>query len=68
MTLDAEPLRSRLTAWRIVPMTVVIDVRGRLMRSIPGEMAEAPSAAPAKTLAALKQGVRQRMQRHHVGR
>ena len=28
----------------------------------------APSAAPAKTLAELKQGVRQRMQRRHVGR
>ena len=41
VTLDAEPLRSRLTARRIVPMTFVIDARGRLMQSIPGEMAEA---------------------------
>ena len=41
VTLDAAPLRSHLTARRIVPMTFVIDARGRLMRSIPGEMAEA---------------------------
>ena len=41
VTLDAEPLRSRLTARRTVPMTFVIDARGRLMQSIPGEMAEA---------------------------
>jgi thiol-disulfide isomerase/thioredoxin len=41
VTLDAEPLRSRLTARRTVPMTFVIDARGRLMQAIPGEMFEA---------------------------
>ena len=41
VTLDAEPLRSRLTARRRVPMTFAIDARGRLMQFIPGEMAEA---------------------------
>ena len=40
VTLDAEPLRSRLTARRSVPMTFVIDARGRLKQAIPGEMTE----------------------------
>ena len=29
---------------------------------------QAPASAPAKTLAELKQGIRQRMQRRHAGR
>jgi antitoxin PrlF len=29
--------------------------------------ADAPSGSPAKTLAELKQGIRQRMRRHHAG-
>lgn len=41
VTLDAEPLRSRLTARRSVPMTCTIDARGRLKQTIPGEMFEA---------------------------
>lgn len=41
VTLDVEPLRSRLTARRSVPMTFVIDTRARLLQSIPGEMTEA---------------------------
>ena len=41
VTLDAQPLRSRLTARRIVPMTCVIDRQGRLKLAIPGEMFEA---------------------------
>lgn len=41
VTLDAEPLRSRLTARRSVPLTCVIDAQGRLKQAIPGEMFEA---------------------------
>ena len=41
VTLDAEPLRSRLTTRRMVPMTIIIDARGRLKQAIPGEMFEA---------------------------
>jgi thiol-disulfide isomerase/thioredoxin len=41
VTLDAEPLRSRLTARRSVPMTCTIDARGHLKQVIPGEMFEA---------------------------
>ena len=41
VTLDAEPLRSRLTVRRTVPMTFLIDARGRLQQAIPGEMLEA---------------------------
>jgi thiol-disulfide isomerase/thioredoxin len=40
VTLDAEPLRSRLTTRRSVPMTCVIDANGRLKQAIPGEMFE----------------------------
>lgn len=40
VTLDAEPLRSRLTARRVIPMTCVIDRQGRLRQAIPGEMFE----------------------------
>lgn len=41
VTLDAEPLRSRLTARRMVPMTCTVDAAGRLKQVIPGEMSEA---------------------------
>ena len=41
VTLDAEPLRSRLTTRRSVPLTCTIDARGRLKQVIPGEMFEA---------------------------
>jgi hypothetical protein len=41
VTLDAQPLRNRLTARRIVPMTCVIDRQGRLKQAPAGEMAEA---------------------------
>ena len=41
VTLNVEPLRSRLTARRSVPMTCTIDARGRLKQVIPGEMFEA---------------------------
>ena len=41
MTLDAQPLRSRLTTRRMVPTTFVIAARGRLKQAIPGEMFEA---------------------------
>ena len=41
VTLDAEPLRSRLSTRRSVPLTCTIDARGRLKQVIPGEMSEA---------------------------
>ncbi len=40
VTLDAGPLRAALGERRIVPLTAVIDRRGRLRELIPGEMAE----------------------------
>ena len=41
VTLDAQALRSRLTARRMVPMTCVVDAGGRFKQAIPGEMTEA---------------------------
>ena len=47
VTLDAEPLRSRLTARRMVPMTFITDEQGHLRQAIPGEMFEADMLALA---------------------
>ena len=41
VTLDAQALRSRLTARRMVPMTCVVNADGRFKQAIPGEMTEA---------------------------
>lgn len=40
VTLDGEALGAALGARRVVPLTVVVDARGRLKQSIPGEMFE----------------------------
>ena len=40
VTLDGGVLRQRLTSRRVIPMTCVLDAQGRLVQSIPGEMAE----------------------------
>ncbi len=52
VTLDAEPLRSRLTTRRMVPMTCTIDAAGRVKQVIPGEMSEADVLELAKLAAA----------------
>lgn len=54
VTLDAEPLRSRLTARRMVPMSFVIDARGRLQQPIPGEMTGADVLEMADLALAIK--------------
>jgi thiol-disulfide isomerase/thioredoxin len=40
VALDGGVLRQRLTTRRVIPMTCVLDAQGRLVQSIPGEMAE----------------------------
>lgn len=40
VTLDGEALAAALGARRVVPLTMVVDARGRLKQSIPGEMFE----------------------------
>ena len=40
VVLDEGLLRHRFTSRRVVPMTCLVDRQGRLMQSIPGEMAE----------------------------
>ena len=40
VVLDDGLLRHRFTSRRVVPMTCLVDRQGRLMQSIPGEMAE----------------------------
>jgi thiol-disulfide isomerase/thioredoxin len=40
VTLDAQPLGAALAARRVVPLTVVVDARGRLKQAIAGEMFE----------------------------
>lgn len=40
VTLDSDALGAALGARRVVPLTVVVDARGRLKQSIPGEMFE----------------------------
>lgn len=40
VVLDAGRLRSRLTARRVIPMTLAIDRQGRLQQAIAGEMFE----------------------------
>ncbi len=40
VALDGDVLRRRLTARRVLPMTVVLDRQGRLRQTIPGEMTE----------------------------
>ena len=40
VALDGRVLRQRLTSRRVIPMTCVLDAQGRLVQSIPGEMAE----------------------------
>lgn len=40
VAMDSGNLRQRLTTRRVIPMTCVLDRRGRLVQAIPGEMAE----------------------------
>ena len=40
VSMDGIALRQRFTARRVIPMTCVVDKQGRLLQSIPGEMAE----------------------------
>ena len=40
VTLDDGSLRRRFTSRRVIPMTCLVDSRGRLLQSIPGEMSE----------------------------
>ena len=40
VALDSVGLRARLTARRVIPMTIVSDRQGRLVQAIPGEMSE----------------------------
>jgi thiol-disulfide isomerase/thioredoxin len=40
VALDGGGLRQRLTTRRVIPMTCLLDAQGRLVQSIPGEMAE----------------------------
>jgi thiol-disulfide isomerase/thioredoxin len=40
VVVDGAALRQRFTTRRVIPMTCVLDRQGRLLQSIPGEMAE----------------------------
>lgn len=40
VTFEHEPLRTALAARTVVPLTVLVDRRGRILQSIPGEMFE----------------------------
>ena len=40
VTIDRGVLRQRLTPRHVIPMTCVLDRRGRLVQAIPGEMSE----------------------------
>ncbi|MBX3605086.1 MAG: TlpA family protein disulfide reductase [Piscinibacter sp.] len=40
VSLDSPALAAALTGRRVVPLTVVVDARGRLKQAIPGEMFE----------------------------
>lgn len=40
VTLDDGSLRRRFTSRRVIPMTCLVDRRGRLLQAIPGEMTE----------------------------
>lgn len=40
VALNGDALRRRLTARKVLPMTVVLDRHGRLRQAIPGEMSE----------------------------
>ena len=40
VAMDGGGLRQRVTSRRVIPMTCVLDAQGRVVQSIPGEMAE----------------------------
>jgi peroxiredoxin len=40
VTMDAAPFEAQLASRRVIPLTVTIDRRGRLLQSYPGEMFE----------------------------
>jgi thiol-disulfide isomerase/thioredoxin len=40
VTLDSAPMSAALSARTLIPLTVTVDRRGRLMQVIPGEMTE----------------------------
>ncbi len=51
VTMDHGVLRQRLTPRRVIPMTCVLDRRGRLVQAVPGEMSEDDVLALARLTA-----------------